>query len=128
MRLGSQALSNTESAVPAFRHGVFHIEVLDARPTRPVSQLALESIDGLDLAFGRRFDAAVGQIAHPAVQTFTPGGSLHEKPEPDALHAAADQEASRDAHLTAQKTTCPPAQPSTVRPSTDRASAAEAAD
>ena len=50
------------------RHGVVDLHVLDARARRSVADRALEPFDRLGLAFGGRLDAAVGQVAHPAVQ------------------------------------------------------------
>ncbi len=82
--------------MPSFRHGVFHIQVLDARSARPVTELPFESIDGVGLAFGRGFDATVRQVPHPAVQALAAGGAFRKKPKPDALHAAADQKPTRD--------------------------------
>ena len=62
--------------------------VLDAGARRAVTDRLLESLDGLDLALGERFDMALGQVAHPPVQSLAPGEPLGEKPETDALHTA----------------------------------------
>ena len=67
-------------------------------PGGPCRMCALEPFDRFRLAFRRRFDAAVGQVPHPAVQAFARRRRLGEVPEADALNAAADEISSRDAH------------------------------
>ena len=74
------------------------LDMLDARGRRPVAERALESLDRLGLAFGLRLDAAVGQIADPAVQPLMRRGGFGEPAEADALHAACDQISTSDAH------------------------------
>jgi hypothetical protein len=93
-----QLLANIEADVPAFGHDVFDLYVLDARTARTVAQLAFESIHRVGFALGRGFDAAVREIAHPAVHSFPASGALGEESVPDTLDAAADQEPARDSH------------------------------
>ena len=71
--------------------GVLDLELFDARARRSVAQRALEPLDRLGLAFGRRLDASVGQVAHPPVQAFARRRRLCEIAEADALDAAADE-------------------------------------
>ena len=58
----------------------------------------LESIDRVRLAFRQRLDAAVRQIADPAVQSFALRHRLGKESEADALDAAAHEISSGDPH------------------------------
>ena len=66
---------------------------------RAVAHRTLESIHRVGIAFGGDFDAAVGQVADPPVDPFAHRRRFREEPESDALHAAADDISTRDAHL-----------------------------
>ena len=61
-----------------------------------MTELPFKSIDGVGLAFGRRFDTAIRQVPYPAVQALAAGGAFREKPKPDALHPPADEKPTRD--------------------------------
>ena len=63
----------------------------DARPAGALPQRALDARHRLVVAFDQRFDAPVGQVAHPAGHAFAVGGVLGEIAEADTLHAAADE-------------------------------------
>jgi urate oxidase len=58
----------------------------------------LHAIDRLHVSLEQRFDAAVGEVSHPAVHAFRGGARLDEEPEPHALDPAADQQPSCDEH------------------------------
>jgi hypothetical protein len=64
-------------------------------PNRP-----FESIDRFRVPFRRNFDAAVRQIAHPAIYSFPARCRLGEKPEPHTLNTTTDEISSRDPHIT----------------------------
>src|SRR6185295_14470672 len=90
--------SNVESSETALGHGVFDLDLLDARSAGTVAKVAFESFHRLGFAFRRRLHCAVGKVAHPAVQSLAAGGAFGEEPEPHALHAATDQEPARNPH------------------------------
>src|SRR6185436_17061642 len=87
-----------EAGIAAGRESIFDLDVVDARARRPVAQRALEALDRFGVAFSQRFDAAVREIAHPAVHAFALGGLESKVPEPDGLDAPSDQKSPRDAH------------------------------
>ena len=72
--------------------------MVDAGTGRAVPDRALEAVECLGVPFRVHFDAAVRQIAHPTVQTFSSRRRFGEVSEADALDAATDQESSRAAH------------------------------
>jgi hypothetical protein len=72
--------------------------VLDASAGRAKTDRMLEPRDRIRLAFRHGLDAAVRQIADPAVQSFALRHRLGEKPEADALDAAAHEISSGDPH------------------------------
>jgi len=74
------------------------IHVFDTSARRAVTDRMLESRDRVRLAFGQRLDAAIRQIADPAVQSFALRHRLGEKTEADALDAAAHEISSGDPH------------------------------
>ena len=74
------------------------IHVLDASAGRAMTDRVLEPRDRIRLAFRQRLDAAVRQIADPAVQSFALRHRLGEKPEANALDAAAHEISSGDPH------------------------------
>src|SRR5205823_15110442 len=96
--LGPGASSGAKSC-RAGRHVLRDVDVVDARGRRAVAHRTLESIHRVGIAFGGDFDAAVGQVAHPPVDPFAHRRRFREEPESDALHAAADDISTRDAHL-----------------------------
>ena len=53
------------------------------------------------VAFEERLDAAIREVAHPAVDAFRRRPGLDEEPEPHPLHATTDQEPPRDEHQSA---------------------------
>jgi hypothetical protein len=65
-----------------------------------VPHRAFKSIDRFPIAFSRHFDAAVGQIAHPAFDAFAARRRFGEEAETDALNTTADEISSRDPHIT----------------------------
>jgi hypothetical protein len=75
---------------------VVDVHALDASAGRAMPDCVLEPIDGVRLALRQRFDAAVRQIADPAVQSFALRHRVGEKSEPDALDAAAHEISSGD--------------------------------
>jgi hypothetical protein len=75
---------------------VVDVHALDASAGRAMTDCVLEPIDGVRFALRQRFDAAVGQIADPAVQSFALRHRVGEKSEPDALDAAAHEISSGD--------------------------------
>ena len=74
------------------------IHMFDASAGRAMSDRMLEPRDRIRLAFRQRLDAAVRQIADPAVQAFALRHRLGEKSEADALDAAAHEISSGDPH------------------------------
>ena len=72
--------------------------MVDAGTGRSVPDRALEAVERLGVPFRGRLDAAIRQIAHPPVQTFSSRRRFGEVSEADALDAATDQESSRAAH------------------------------
>src|SRR5437763_17036554 len=96
--LGPGASSGAESR-RAGRQVLRDVDVVDARVRRAVAHRTLEPIHRVGLAFGRHIDAAVGQVADPPVDPFAHRRRFREEPESDALHAAADDISTRDAHL-----------------------------
>ena len=72
------------------------VDALNASAGRAMTDRVLESIDRVRLAFRQRLDAAVRQIADPAVQSFAQRHRLGKKPEADALDAAAHEISSGD--------------------------------
>src|SRR6267378_7202204 len=85
--------------------------MVDAGTGRSVPDRALEAVERLSVPFRGRLDAAVRQIAHPPVQTFSSRRRVGEVSEADALDAATDQESSRAAHgpaiIACRVPTCP---------------------
>ena len=79
-----------------------HVEPLDAGRRRAAAHRGLEPIDRLGVPFGDHLDAAVGEVAHPAVHPFARRGVVREPAEPDALHAAGNHVAARDLHANAR--------------------------
>ena len=73
-------------------------DLVDARAGRPVSHVPLEAFERVRIAFRGNFDAAVGKISNPAVQTFTHRRRFGKEAEADALDASADQISTREAH------------------------------
>src|SRR5262245_24418607 len=90
--------SNRKSRVARAGHVVGHLDMIDARGSRTVTDRALESFDRFRLAFSRCFDAAVWKIANPARQALAARRGVGEIPEAHALHAAADEKSSSDPH------------------------------
>src|SRR5262245_40225094 len=74
------------------------IHLLDAGAGRAMADRVLEPRDRVRVAFGQRLDAAVRQIADPAVQSFALRHRLREKSEADALDAAVHEISSGDPH------------------------------
>ena len=95
---GPQALSDFKPGVTARRDGVIDLDLADPRARRAVSHVAFEAFHRLSLAFGHNLDTAIGQIADNAMKPFTSCRRLGKQPEADALNAAPDEVASRDAH------------------------------
>ena len=87
-----------ESVVAPCRHALFDLDVVDARPARPLAKGALEAIERVGVALGEGLDVAIRQVAHPAVDALALGGLDGEIAEADSLHAAGDQKAPGDAH------------------------------
>ena len=75
---------------------VVDVHTLDASAGRAMTDRVLESIDCVRLAFRQRLDAAVRQIADPAVQSFALRHRLGKKSEADALDPAAHEVSSGD--------------------------------
>jgi hypothetical protein len=77
---------------------VVDFDVLDSSAGRAVTDRSLEALDRVRLTLRVRFDAAIGQIQDPAVQSFALRRGLSEEPEADALHATAYEVPSCDPH------------------------------
>ena len=74
------------------------IHVFDASAGRAMTDRMLEPRDRIGVSFRQRLDAAVRQIADPAVQSFALRHRLGEKSKADALDAAAHEISSGDPH------------------------------
>src|SRR5579871_3369930 len=90
----SVALAHRKSG-PACHDGIFGFDRRHPRMRRTESKVGLEPIDGVALAFDARFNAAIGQIHHPAVQALAARGLFGEGAEPDTLDAAVNQKSPR---------------------------------
>src|SRR6266699_3394938 len=77
---------------------VMNVEAIDARAAGTLPNHPLEARHRFRVALGGDFDAAVRQIAHPALDAFARGRVLGEEPEADGLDAPADEKPPRDAH------------------------------
>src|SRR2546423_10216183 len=95
---GVLSLSDREPRVASRARDVFHVHRVDARAARSVADGALEPLERFGIAFSRDLDAAIGQVAYPAVKSFARAGRFGEKSEANALNASADQKPSREAH------------------------------
>jgi hypothetical protein len=97
-RLQKFHLSNLESCGAPRGHLIFHVEPFDAGVRGAAPHRSLEAIDGVCLSFSHDFDAAVREIAHPAVDAFTMRRVMGEPAEAHTLHTTADHEAPRNLH------------------------------
>src|SRR5688500_15802685 len=91
-------LADVEPGVVMARHCVVPVHAIDARARRSVSEAMLEAIDGLGLTFGVNLDPPITQLPDPAVDSLARRRCLGEKPEPDPLNPAADDEMPRETH------------------------------
>src|SRR5262249_41317849 len=80
------------------RRVLLGLERLDPRRCRTAPQRRLQPLNRLDLPFHEHLDAAVGQVAHPAVRALARRCIVREPPAPDALHTSANHVPSRDLH------------------------------
>jgi len=75
---------------------VLDVHALDASAGWAMTDRVLEPIDRVRVALRQRFDAAVRQVADPAVQSFALRHRVGEKSKSDALDAAAHEISSGD--------------------------------
>src|SRR5215207_1054439 len=92
-------LSDLESCCAPAGGEFFDVEQLDARRRGAAPHRGLEPIDRGLVPFRDHLDAAVDEVAHPAVHPFARRGVVREPTEPDALHAAGDHVTARHSHV-----------------------------
>src|SRR5262249_31743216 len=69
-----------------------------ATPSRSVSDLTLEPLERVRVAFRGDLNPAVAEIPHPAVQPLAGGHRLGEEPEADPLDTSSNHVPARPTH------------------------------
>ena len=93
------ALANRETG-QACRDVLVNPDVVDTRASRAAAQLGFETVDRLEVPFGRDLDRSVVAIGDPTTHPLAQGGFLCKVPEPHALHAALQDETTSHEHAT----------------------------
>lgn len=96
--------SRYAEAALADRRFVGHADVIDVRPPGAGAAELDERLDVLRLTLEDRFDGAVGPVSHRARNTPRARAPLDRRPEADALHEPADDDAAADQPATDSST------------------------
>ena len=95
---GRESRSDVESRAAKGRLFFLHVDAPDTRTPWSASDMPLEALDRLGLAFSERLDAPVDQVPDPTTHALAQASLPGKVPEADSLHATINEIPARDLH------------------------------